>query len=341
MIEKRFVASRKSMRVTLIDSAGWLRRGRGGAEPLLQRPQARYEHAVADGGDRLVLVGLVAVEPGRPLDVGVIGQGDRPGGDRGRVGADGQSGRVIGEGEGNPPLLVIERDQGFPVTAGLREDPHAADAVGGAVLDLGRRERRVPVPDGGEVPQQGPDLAGRGADHRALRYLWHVSLLVGWLSERQPRRQRHLPPSCGQHGDGRGLVHIRWGSATDTVTSASATGPGSSRRSSPSASSGKKSTDSRPAQTSAAAVTELSLPSATPIWVAVTMNGSDVACSSPTAIVGLVPFARRPSSAGRPRTARSASRNSGTRASADGLCSSPVRSSRIPLLTKNTGIRKP
>ena len=61
-----------------------------------------HEHTIADGGDRLVLVGLVAVEPGRPLDVGVIGQGDRPGGDRGRVRADGQPGRVIGEGEGDP-----------------------------------------------------------------------------------------------------------------------------------------------------------------------------------------------------------------------------------------------
>ena len=38
------------------------------------------------------------------------------------------------------------------------------------------------------------------------------------------------------------------------------------------------------AQTSAAAVTELSLPSATPICVAVTMNGSEVACSSPRAV---------------------------------------------------------
>ena len=50
----------------------WLRRGLGGAEPLLQRLQAGHEHAVTDGGDRLVLVGLVAVEPGGPLDVGLI-----------------------------------------------------------------------------------------------------------------------------------------------------------------------------------------------------------------------------------------------------------------------------
>jgi hypothetical protein len=36
----------------------------------------------------------------------VIGQSDWPGGDRGRVGADGQSSRVVGEREGNPLLLV-------------------------------------------------------------------------------------------------------------------------------------------------------------------------------------------------------------------------------------------
>src|SRR6185437_14049027 len=46
MVEKRFVVSREI-------SAGWLRQGLGGAEPLLQRPQARHEHAVVDGGDRL------------------------------------------------------------------------------------------------------------------------------------------------------------------------------------------------------------------------------------------------------------------------------------------------
>src|SRR5690349_21195560 len=184
MSENRPMVSRE---INESDSVGWLWGRQGRAEPLLQGPQAGREHADADGGDRLVLVGLVAVEPGRPFDVGVIGQGDRPGGDRGRVRADRQSGRVVGEGEGNPPLLVVERDQRLPVTAGLGEDPHAADAVGGTVLDLGRRQRRVPVPDGGEVPQQCPDLAGRGADHRALRYLWHVSLLVGWVSGGQPR----------------------------------------------------------------------------------------------------------------------------------------------------------
>jgi len=40
---------------------------------------------------------------------------------------------------------------------------------------------------------------------------------------------------------------------------------------------GKKTTDSRPAQTSAAAVTDVIRPIATPIWVAATMKGSDVA----------------------------------------------------------------
>src|SRR5690349_5667537 len=49
----------------------WLRRGLGGAESLLQRSQAGNEHAIADGGDRLVLVRLVAVELRGPLDVGV------------------------------------------------------------------------------------------------------------------------------------------------------------------------------------------------------------------------------------------------------------------------------
>src|SRR6266516_6218695 len=90
--------------------------------------------------------------------------------------------------------------------------------------------------------------------------------------------------------DGGVPVHIRCGSGTGAVTSGTAGGPGLSRRSSPSAINGKISTDSRPAQTSAAAVTELSLPSATPICVAVTMNGSDVACSSLRARVGLVPL---------------------------------------------------
>jgi hypothetical protein len=108
----------------------------------------------------------------------MTGHGDRPGCDRGRIGADGQARRVIGEREDDPPLLIVERDQSFPVASGEREDPHAADPVGRAILDLSRRQRGVPVPDGAEVPQQGPRLADRAADHRALRYLWHVSLLA-------------------------------------------------------------------------------------------------------------------------------------------------------------------
>ena len=51
----------------------------------------------------------------------------------------------------------------------------------------------------------------------------------------------------------------------------------------PSASTRQISTDSRPAQTSAAAVTGVIRPTATPIWLAVTMNGRDVAGSSPDA----------------------------------------------------------
>ena len=39
-----------------------LRRGRYGAEPLLERFQAGDQHAVADCGDRLVLVRLIAVK---------------------------------------------------------------------------------------------------------------------------------------------------------------------------------------------------------------------------------------------------------------------------------------
>ena len=115
-----------------------------GAEPLFEGSQARHHDAVAYLGGHLILVGLVAVEPRGPLDVRVTGQGDWPDGDHGGVGADGQSGRVVGEGERDPPLLIVERDQGFPVTAREGVDPDAADPVGGAVLDLGRRQRRVP-----------------------------------------------------------------------------------------------------------------------------------------------------------------------------------------------------
>ena len=53
------------------------------------------------------------------------------------------------------------------------------------------------------------------------------------------------------------------------------------------------STDSSPAHTSAALVTGVILPTATPIDAAVTMNGSEVACSSPAAIVSLPPSVLR------------------------------------------------
>ena len=43
---------------------------------------------------------------------------------------------------GDPPVLVVERDQSLPVTAGQREYPDAADPVRGAILDLRRRQRR-------------------------------------------------------------------------------------------------------------------------------------------------------------------------------------------------------
>ena len=91
----------------------------------------------------------------------------------------------------------------------------------------------------------------------------------------------------------------------------------------------------------AAAVTPLSSPVSTPICVAVTMNGSDVACSRPAATTERRSKSRENSSAGNPRTTSSATRNTGTRASAAGFSIRPLRSSRSPLLTKNTGIRKP
>jgi hypothetical protein len=51
-------------------------------------------------------------------------------------------------------------------------------------------------------------------------------------------------------------------------------------------------TESRPALTSAAAVTGEIVPRIWPIWVAVTMNGSDVACSRPAATADLAPVVR-------------------------------------------------
>jgi hypothetical protein len=125
---------------------GLLSRGPSGSEPLLERPQAGYQHAVAHLGGHLVLVRLVAVEPRGPLDVSVIAHGDRTDRDRGCVGADGQSGGVVAERERDSPVLIVELDQGLPVTARERVDPHASDPVRGPALDLGRRQRRVQSP---------------------------------------------------------------------------------------------------------------------------------------------------------------------------------------------------
>ena len=60
--------------------------------------------------------------------------------------------------------------------------------------------------------------------------------------------------------------------------------PGAGPRNRPSATGGKATTERSPALTSAAAVTGVTWPRMRPIWVAVTMNGSDVACSRPAAM---------------------------------------------------------
>src|SRR6266567_2186080 len=146
-------------------------------EPLLECLQARNEHAVTYLGDHLVLVRFVAVELRRPLDIRVITKCDRTGDHRGNVPADRQPGGVVAERERDGPVLVVEADQGLPVIAWEREDPDAPDPVGRPVLDLARRQRRVPASDGGEVSQQGPHLADWRADHGAREYLRHVNLL--------------------------------------------------------------------------------------------------------------------------------------------------------------------
>jgi hypothetical protein len=60
-----------------------------------------------------------------------------------------------------------------------------------------------------------------------------------------------------------------------------------------------------------------------PICAAATMNGSDVAWSSPIATAARPPRLRTWSSAGRPRITSRASRKTGTCISADGFSSSP------------------
>src|SRR5262249_53394703 len=124
-----------------------------------------------------VLVRFVAVEAGRPLDIGVVADGHRADGHGGQVVADWQPGGVVGKGEGDRPVPVVEADQGLPMTACERVHAHGSDPVGGPVLDLAWRQCRVPVSDRGEVPQQGPDLAGGSADDGACEYLRHGSLL--------------------------------------------------------------------------------------------------------------------------------------------------------------------
>src|SRR6266496_928199 len=169
-------------------------------EPLLECLQARNEHTVAYLGDHLALVRFVAVELRRPLDIRVITKGDRTGDHRGNVPADRQPGGVIAERERDGPVLVVQADQGLPVIAREREDPDAPDPVGRAVLDLARRQRRVPVPDGGEVPQQGPHLADRGADHGAREDLRHVNLLATDRLRFGLRAERFVTTGSGTTG---------------------------------------------------------------------------------------------------------------------------------------------
>jgi hypothetical protein len=70
-------------------------------------------------------------------------------------------------------------------------------------------------------------------------------------------------------------------------------GTGSARRRIVSATSGKIKTDRRPAAISPAEVAASSRPSSTPIIEAATINGSDVARSSPATTVWRVPIVER------------------------------------------------
>jgi hypothetical protein len=60
-----------------------------------------------------------------------------------------------------------------------------------------------------------------------------------------------------------------------------------------SAAAGKITTDSRPAQIKAAPVTDEIVPTCMPMVAAVTRNGSEVACSSPAAMVACRPRSER------------------------------------------------
>jgi len=112
-------------------------------------------------------------------------------------------------------------------------------------------------------------------------------------------------------------------------------------RSRRSAAGGKTTTDSRPAHTSAAPLTGESSPSSMPICVAVTMNGSDVACSRPAANAARRPAVGTYSTAG--ATPQDQQRQQQHRHPEERrrLVEQAAEASRTPLETKNTGITNP
>jgi hypothetical protein len=79
----------------------------------------------------------------------------------------------------------------------------------------------------------------------------------------------------------------------------------------------------------------------TPTMVAVTMNGSDVAWSIPATNALRAPTSGRYTTAGIPRTTTRATRKIGTSASVEESLRRASRSKVTPLVTKNTGTRKP
>src|SRR5580704_2916957 len=108
-----------------------------------------------------------------------------------------------------------------------------------------------------------------------------------------------------------------------------------------SAAAGNSSTDSREAPIRAAELAGLSRPSELPRAATTTGKVSVVAWSSPAAAAGLGPSLRRYSRAGPPRTTAMASTSSGTRIS-DEACAKRARTLNCtPVITKNTGTRKP
>ena len=108
------------------------------------------------------------------------------------------------------------------------------------------------------------------------------------------------------------------------------------------AATGKMSAEARPAATNAAAVAGVIRSRLTPMAVLATMNGSEVACSSPAAAAP-VGADRRPVEHrrhARGRRAGRAGRSAPARGST-GWSSSAFRSNSMPLVTKNTGMTKP